>query len=310
VEVLLENRHHSNFVTLLTSDGDSLFKWNNNFSWSYTGAVTDSMKERVKEAGGKVDGVLRFSIQWNEDGKNNIDFDAHCIQPHGDEICFSSYRKPNMSTTTGQLDVDIISPNEKVAVENITWSSLQKMKFGTYKFFVHNYSSQLSKGGFTAEIEFDGEIYEFEYGKNLRGNEKIYIAEVTLTKEGFTIKSLLDSKSSINSVEKWGLKTCKFHRASKIMLSPNYWSQQTGNKHYMFFLEGCQVEGEEPRPFFNEFLKEQFNENRKVFEILGSKIRIPASKYQNSGLGFSETQRNSVIVKVTGKFSRTLKVNF
>lgn len=38
--------------------------------------------------------------------------------------------------------------------------------------------------------------------------------------------------------------------------------------------------------------------------------RFTAQEHQLSGLGFSSTMRNSVIVKVDGTFSRTLKVNF
>lgn len=39
-------------------------------------------------------------------------------------------------------------------------------------------------------------------------------------------------------------------------------------------------------------------------------MKTPYQEHQLSGLGFSSTMRNSVIVKVDGTFSRTLKVNF
>lgn len=309
IEVLTENSHLNNFTTLITSvekDSPSLFKWNNNYSWSYTGGITDSMKERVKEAGGKVDGVLRFSIQWNEDGKSLCDLDAIAIEPSNNMIYYAS--KSNIRTT-GQLDVDMIRPS-KVGIENITWLDSSKMIEGKYLFKIKNFDNGRNNG-FSTQIEFNGEIYEF--GQNTHFSGTLEVAEVTYSKtKGFSIKSLIDSKSSINSKEKWGIKTNQWKRVNKFMLSPNHWENntfKTGNKHYLFLLEGC-VSDETPRPFFNEFLKQEFDENRKVFEIMGSKLRVKDSNSQLSGLGFSETQRNHLFVRVDGKFKRILKINF
>jgi len=96
VELLVENPHLANLVSLVTSkekNAKGLFKWGNNFSWSYTGGITDSIKERVKAAGGDVSGVLRFSIQWNEDGSSIVDLDAHAMEPgkSGEHIYFADY---------------------------------------------------------------------------------------------------------------------------------------------------------------------------------------------------------------------------
>lgn len=315
IEVLLENNHLNNFVSLITGqdkNAKSLFKWDNLFSWSYTGAIADSMKERVKAAGGKVDGVLRFSIQWNEDGKSIIDLDAHAHEPNkmNNHIYYGSgYRKDRGNVRTsmsGQLDVDMINPRE-VGIENIAWSERSKMRDGKYALRVHNYSGHRNFDGVRCEVEFDGELHEFAYNKPF--TNYIDIAEVTLKNGKFYIETKLDSKSAVKSSEKWGTKTNTYTKVKQIMLSPNHWEKPIGNKHFMFILENC-ISDESPRPFFNEFLKEEFNENRKVFEILGSKVKVPDSKQQLSGVGFSETQRNSLIVRVEGTFKRNLKINF
>ena len=74
-------------------------------------------------------------------------------------------------------------------------------------------------------------------------------------------------------------------------------------------MDGC-ICDEDIRSLYNEDLNQVLNENRKVLELLGSKLKLPKSDIQVSGLGFSETQPNSLIVQVEGNFKRTIKINF
>lgn len=311
LELFMESRFEKNMTSLIAPqdmNAPSMFKWANGFSWAYTGNVTDSqIRENVKNAGGKVDGVLRFSIQWNDmpDKWDENDLDAHCVEPDGFEIYYGDRRDWH---TDGNLDVDIIRPvRHEAAVENITWPNVKKMKDGGYKFFVHCFSGRGGKTGFRAEIEFDGNIYSFNYDKPLHQGQDVFVANVTLKDGKFSIKELLPSSTSTREI--WGVNSNKFVPVSVAMYSPNYWDEQTGNgnRHYFFMLKDC-VNPEKPNGFYNEFLKAELLQHKRVFEALGSQMAVQSVDDQLSGVGFSETKHDSFIVKVQGATERVLKV--
>jgi hypothetical protein len=314
VEVYLENKLASNFVSLIASknpETKSMFKWGNNFSWAYAGNLTDSMKERVKAAGGKVDGDLRFSIQWN-DGKewNRNDLDAHCLETMamGTHIFFNKRYSPY---TGGNLDVDIRYPNRgRPAVENITYPSKDKMRPGEYTFAVHNYEHRGGRDGFRAEIEFDGHIYRYNFPHDIRTDEVIKVAVVTLDNKGnFSIRDILKSEEASRDI--WGLTSNTFVPVTAMMYSPNHWSNElgVGHKHYFFMLKGC-VNPDTPNGFYNEFLKHELEGHKRVLEALGGKAAVEHTDNQLSGLGFSASKRNELIVKVKGASERVMKIKF
>lgn len=316
VEAFFANSHQGNLVSLTTAniaDSKPIFKWNNNYSWTFNGnlAGKSQIKEAVKTAGGRVDGVLRFSMIWNDgNGGDNSDLDAWCKQPDGVQIGYSTgYRKDRGNGTTnysGQLDLDNTQPSGQLAIENIYFADLRKMKDGVYKFWVNQFSARNSQG-FKAEIEFDGETYTYEYNKSVSGN--IQVAEVLLKNGQFTIKHLLP-ESAVSSKEVYGLETNQFHKVNLVCLSPNHWGENNvGNKHYFFMLDGCKSPVS-IRGFHNENLLPELAQHRKVLEVLGATNMIEPAKKQLSGLGFNATVRDELIVKLQGTHKRIIKIKF
>lgn len=318
LEVYLENKHIQNMVSLIAPEvaaAKTMFKWNNGMSWAYTGNITDSdIKENVKAAGGSVAGVVRFSIQWNDkDGKDNSDLDAHCIEPKGGEHIYFGCRKS--LRTRGELDIDITQPVDQcrasngVAVENITYPSKEYMIPGTYKFFVNQFAYRGSQG-FKAEIEVNGEIHSYEYNAPVRGN--VDVAEVILDQSGnFKVVDKLPGNCATISKDVWGIKTLQFTPVSIVCYSPNYWDEQKGigHQHLFFMLKDC-INPEEPNGYYNEFLKPELEQHRRVFEALGAKAHVKDVDDQLSGVGFSLTKRNDLIIKVKGATERVLKIKF
>ena len=318
LEVYLENKHIQNMVSLIApevADAKTMFKWNNGMSWAYTGNITDSdIKENVKAAGGSVTGIVRFSIQWNDgNGKDNSDLDAHCLEPQGGDHIYFSHKISRY--TGGELDIDITDPiyqcksNGGVAVENITYPSKERMKPGTYKFYVNQYSFRNSQG-FKAEVEVNGEIHSYKYNTPVRGN--VDVAEVILDQSGnFKVVDKLPGNCATISKDVWGIKTLQFTPVSVVCYSPNYWDEQKGigHQHLFFMLKDC-INPEEPNGYYNEFLKPELEQHRRVFEALGAKAHVKDVDDQLSGVGFSLTKRNDLIIKVKGATERVLKIKF
>lgn len=308
VEAFVKNSYDGNFVVLTTANNPEskrIFKWSNNYSWTYNGnlAGKSQIKEAVKTKGGKVDGVLRFSIMWADGDGDNSDLDAHCKEPNGHLIY---YGDKVSHSTGGNLDIDIRTPEGKLAVENITYPYINKMKKGEYDFIVNQFSSRGSRG-FKAEIEFNGETYSYEYNKPVNG--KIPVATVIFDGSGFDIKHNLP-EIGVSSKEIWGIETNSFQKVNLVCLSPNHWGDNSvGNKHYLFMLENAKPDVP-MRSFHNENLSSDLLKHRKVMEVLGSTAMIDPTDKMLAGLGFNATVRDEIILRLSGNFKRVIKVKF
>ena len=327
VEVFLTGKHKGNFMTLLTSsnkDSKRIFKWDNNFSWTYTGnlAGKSQIKQAVKAAGGFVDAPFRCSMLWNENGEApKCDLDLHCREEN-DEIYYADHnigkdlsRIPkSRSRSGGVIDIDITRPQlqcgSNPAVENIFYQDMSTVKDGKYDFFIHNFNDGDNQGA-KAEIYILGQTFQYEVKHRI--SKSVHIANVYI-RNGVWDK-IEHSKYFVGEGEEqpdvvFGLDTGKFHKVSLICLSPNFWDGQgVGNKHYFFCLRGAKSP-EKIRSIHNEFLRDDLMRHRKVMEVLGQSLLVESTEGQLSGLGFNSTVRDELIVKLGGSFKRVIKIKF
>ena len=305
LKVKFENKHEKNLVNMLTTKEASpqLFKWSNPFSWSYNGSLADSsLKKAVSKAGGNIIGDVRFTLGW-EDGD---DLDIAAILPIGGVI---SYERPMVGN--GRLDVDMNAGTVRNVidpVENIFWENLNDLDIGKYVIRVHNFKQRTNSGkGFTIEVDILGSVDTFTYATQLMNKQAIMVAEYEY--DGKEMKLLKTNPNvTLGAVSKavWGIQSNEYHDVTMMNLSPNHWDTKEGNKHYMFMLDKC-LNPNRVRGIYNEFLRNDIYEYRKVFEMVGNATMTDYSDDQLAGLGFSETRREELSVLVDG---RPYKINF
>lgn len=308
IEVLVENKHTPSFMSIMApvvKESPNILNWSVPLSWTYAGNITDSIQERVKKAGGAVNGVMRASLSWF----NYDDLDISVIEPNRNRIYFGdkiSY------TTGGRLDVDMNAGggSSREAVENISWPSLQKLQKGSYLVVVKNFRQRETVDfGFNLQIQLGDQLFDFSHSGSVGDGKSVEVLTIVYDGANFKITNVNPALSGGNvSKTVWNVSTETFVPVEKIFHSPNYWDENPkGNKHTFFILKDCK-NPDSARGFYNEFLKPELTPHRKVFELLAAKTIAQPTENQVSGLGFSATKPASLVVKVTGQIQRTLIV--
>lgn len=301
LEILVKNQLSKNFMSVTApvhASVNPLFKWDNDFAWSYNGNITDAIKERVKAAGGNVKADIRVSLAWF----NYDDLDIQAISPYG-HIYYAN--------KCGILDVDMNAGTGKTreAVENLAFN---RPKDGKYVIEVNQFRQRETDDvGFTLELEYDGSVTQFSYPKAVKGT--VTALEFSVKNGTLTSFKTVDSGMTQKGLSQviWGVQTERFVPVETVMLSPNFWDDKAiGNKHWFFILEDCKND-QPTRGIYNEFLRGDLSKISKVFEVLGNKTKCPVADEQLSGLGFSSTVRETVTIHVTGeKINKTYNVKF
>ena len=276
----------------LYNGSPSMFSWGNSIGWAYVGSdTTDAIRERVKSAGGNVEGDVRVSLAWHNG--DDLDLHAKFKGNRGGHIFFGT-----RSEAGGTLDVDMNagSINSVAPVENIYWTD--KRKFPRHvKFYVDQFVKRSSYNvGFDLQVVIGGSTTVYRYDKPVTRNEQPFVILENIN----NVISITDVSDSLTKISET-TNASNFVHVESVFLSPNFWgSSASGNKHFIFQTKDFEID-QPVRGFFNEYLEPSLKEHRKVFEIMGQKTKISDSMESAvRGYGFSVDSGKEFVVRVNG----------
>lgn len=313
MEILFEDELINNLVTMtapVDTDTPSFFQWPNGMGWSYNNQLADSSRQRVKAAGGKIDGALCCRLMWY----NTDDLDLH-LEFNGNRIYYGSKK-----ACGGELDVDANARTSSLTntpVENIAFAN--KAPNAKYLLSVNQFNRRNSADiGFQVDIETEGgQFYTFTYETLMPTGKTVNVARFSMVNGVLKLDTdsdfLKPSSATGRSLTTWGMGTNQWQKVRLITTSPNHWGDtQRGNLHFFIFLDKAVPEGP-IRPFFNEFIRaDLLLDHRRVFELLGSMVPVNSTPNGLAGLGFSSTTRASFTCRVgdSSTRKRIFKVTF
>jgi hypothetical protein len=278
-----------------------LFRWNNDFAWSYGGNVADSIAERVKKAGGKVEGAtLRISLSWF----NYDDLDLHVHEPRG--AASAAAATTSTSATSAGCDrrharrrhergrrLDARGRRER----RLDGQDARRRLQGRRQQLRQRETSDRRLRGRGGVRRQALALLLQQGGSRQAGRPRRHPAH-----EGGAHRARRDRRPGDHGVEHLADEVGAHDRAvrqgRRRHAQPNYWGDNAvGNKHTFFVLHGAK--NDEPmRGIYNEFLHPRLEPHRKVFEVIGDKTKCQPTDGQLSGLGFSSTKKRASILRV------------
>lgn len=305
IEALIDSPDR--FMALVTAahpDAPNMLQWDNEFSWYYHAGVDAEIKRRVEQAGGRYENnELRVSLSW----ENYTDLDIHAITPEGGHIYYGNKH----SRCGGWLDVDANGGCAQTMepVENIRWQ--QNAPNGRYRFYVHNYQERHDgKTPFKVELEVKGKTWTYN---GVSGSTGWQVDVFEFDYQNSEVTHI--RHAAITSDDSWTAQQNTFVEVEGITSSPNLWGDNpvphAGN-HTFFLLKDVKDESEgKGRGFFNEHLKSEFREIRRVLEAFATSAVIEgADEASACGLGFSKDAEWNVTLKVTtGNTKQLIKID-
>ena len=308
LQLFLDARHTRQFTALTTGDA-GLFPWPNSFSWAYAGdlASASRVKERVKAAGGDVDGELRISLSWDY----TDDLDLH-LQAPNTHVYYADRNGYGASLDVDANGMDGVRPDP---VENITFAWLAEAR---HIFWVDNFSRRSDGRDYQIEIESKRPLYVGKEGAYSPCSGPLLLEFSGVPERKYSYSSPERSEVLVNDcgvyvtphhtlkvVEQvqavqWGVQLGAGPvDVTTVMRSPNCWAGEAlGHEHVIFALAGCAPDAP-VRGFFNEQLRPELHQHRKVFEVLASRTKAEPIANPVAGVGFSTTEKAEVAAIVT-----------